>query len=81
MFTKKISVDPDRLYVCLIGHVQKAGSFPTGEKLRGSHPAVKAHPELFMEDGLSDAEQQAIWAERFPGTPLRGGTVAAASHP
>jgi len=38
-----------------------------GSRLRRSHPAAVAHPEMFVADGLDDEEVSAVRRQRFPG--------------
>lgn len=67
MFTKKISVDPGKLYSPIGAFVSKHGSFTVDQRLAGDNPAVIANPELFLATDLSSAEEQQIIAARGMG--------------
>jgi hypothetical protein len=64
LFPKKITIDPSKTYVVLIGHVSKAGSFATGQVYRGSHPGPQTAPIYWAETGLADDELADLKAER-----------------
>jgi hypothetical protein len=56
--------DTDKLYICLMSYIGETGH-KTGDKLSGSHPAVRAKPVLWAREGLDDEQIQALLLERF----------------
>ena len=65
--TAKPNTNP--VYVCLMSYQGPQGLHRQGERLRSDHPAVKATPTFWVEDGLDDQEMLAALRERFPGYP------------
>ena len=57
--------DPDRVYVCVMSYACEHAAYGKGARLRGTNPEVLAHPTLWAEDGLDDAERQTIARQRF----------------
>ena len=54
--------DADAIYICLDGFISKHGSYAEGNRVRGDDPGVRAHPEHFVRDGVSDDEYGAARA-------------------
>jgi hypothetical protein len=63
--TKAPKPDPEKLYQPLMGFTNKVGTYKPGDRLRGDDPAVTLTPELWVEEGLSDVEEQATFIARF----------------
>lgn len=58
--------DPDRVYVAVMSYACEHGAaWGKGARLRGSSSEVMAHRTMWAEDGLDDAERQAIARQRF----------------
>ncbi|MGI8406966.1 MAG: hypothetical protein ACR2L3_00435 [Actinomycetota bacterium] len=70
---KARKLDPDAIYICFDGFAGDVEGAPMavkeGTKLRGDHPAVLAHPAMFVGPDPDDAQvaaaKRAAYAEAF----------------
>ena len=60
----RTGIDPDQTYVCIAGHVSKAGSFAAGQVYRGSHAGPQTVPLYWAPTGLADDELAELKVER-----------------
>jgi len=74
MTTPKLpKIDPSVVYICIQGHVSKAGNYRTGQRLRGSDAGVTTAPVHWMPDGSTEEETHQAIVVRFGGGAVRFG--------
>jgi hypothetical protein len=69
-------VDPNAVYLCIMGHVSKGGTFAAGARHRGASAGVTESPVHWMLDGSTDQEIAQAIVVRFGGGAVRFGPQA-----
>lgn len=63
--------DPSKVYRCLMSYWSPEGNYQRGARLRGDHPAPSGRPLFWAPEGLDDAEEAALFKDRFGPTANR----------